>query len=143
MKPWVHLLLSLILAVVLYPIFSWKVLFILVGGVLIDIDHYFWCIFKHKNLNFVDCYRFHSVENIKNNYKDITGDTLIFHTIEFLIASIILSFYFKFMLIFTIGVLLHYFLDLLHYCFVLRRFVLNHSIISWFLKNKIQKHQKS
>ena len=140
MKPLIHLLVSSILAILFYPIFNWGVLFILVGGVLIDIDHYFWCIFKQKNLNFLVCYKFHSVENKKNNYKEITGDTLIFHTIEFLIASIILSFYFKFMLIFTIGILSHYFLDILNYYFFMKRFVLNHSIISWLYKNKIQKH---
>ena len=137
MNIWVHFLTSLILALILYPIFKWKVLFILMGGFLIDIDHYFWYIYKFRKFNLFGC-RKYFIDN--NNIKEQTGGLLIFHTIEFLIASIILSFYFKFMLIFTIGILSHYFLDLLNYYFFMKRFVLNHSIISWLYKNKIQKH---
>ena len=40
MKTSVHLMVSAILAAVLYPVFQWKVIIIFVGGILIDIDHY-------------------------------------------------------------------------------------------------------
>jgi hypothetical protein len=142
MKPSVHLLVSLILAVILYPTFNWKVLFILIGGVLIDIDHYFLYIYRFRKFNLRNCYNYFYVEARKDNFKGIIGSLLIFHTIELLLISIILSFYIEFALIFTISLLIHYLLDLIWHYLVPKRLIANHSIISWIIKNKIQKQRK-
>lgn len=139
MRTRIHLLVSLILAAALYSIFNWQVIFIIIGGVLVDIDHYFWYIFKYKKFNMLDCYRWFTTDNVKNNYKDVTGELLIFHTIEFLLATVLLSFYIEFALLFLIGLLTHYFLDLIAYYFTANHFILNHSVISWIVKNKIPK----
>jgi len=135
MKPWVHLLLSLILAVILYPIFNFGVIFIFIGGVLIDVDHYLWYVYKYKKFNLFDSYKFYNIKNTKEHL----GILLIFHTIEFLAAMIFLSFYFKSILIFTIGLLPHYLLDLIYFYKVYKRLIVNHSILSWIIKNKIKK----
>ena len=136
MEIWKHALASSVLALVLYSFFKWNVAFIFVGGVLVDIDHYFWYIFKFKSLNLFDCYNYYMEHMDKKKIYNIVGLLMVFHTIEFLAICIFLSFYYKFVLVFTIGLLLHYLLDAIFLYSVPKRVVANHSIISWILKNK-------
>lgn len=138
MKTSVHLIASLILAAALYPIFSWNVLLILVGGVLIDIDHYFWFVYKYKKFSLFECYRFFTIEAEKNKWKHIKGSLLVFHTMEFLVLIVVLSFFNHLALIFTIGLFGHYLLDLVWHALVPKRIITNHSIISWIIKNKMR-----
>ena len=139
MKTSVHLVASAILAAVLYPIFQWNVLLIFVGGVLIDIDHYFWYIFKYKKFSLFSCYKHLAVEVEKNKWKDVIGALFIFHTIEFLLMIVLMSFYNKHALIFLTGLSVHYLLDFIWHCYLPKRLITNPSIISWIFKNKIQK----
>ena len=138
MEIWKHTVVSAILAFLLYPPYGLKVLIIFAGGVLIDIDHYFWRICKNKEFNPLDCYRYYLNESPKNNFKRDDGNLHIFHTIEFFIVAILLSLYSKIAFIFTIGLLGHYLLDLIWHITVPKRVILNHSIISWIIKNKIK-----
>lgn len=140
MKIWVHLLTSSILALAFYPVFNWKVLFILVGGVLIDFDHYLWYIYKFRKYSLRASYKFYSIEAAKTDFEIVKGILLLFHTIEFLLIAIIFSFYFDFALVFTIGLSFHLILDIIHRYSIAETFITNPSIISWILKNKIQKH---
>ncbi|MBI2650792.1 hypothetical protein HYX04_05800 [Candidatus Woesearchaeota archaeon] len=136
MKISIHLMASLILVAALYPFFGWSVLFILMGGVLIDADHYFWYVYTYKNFNIVKSYKFF-IKNLKiNDFTNVEGAVLIFHTIEFLLVMVLFSFYNKFLLLFTIGLLSHYLLDFIWFYFILKRFILNHSIIWWIVNNK-------
>lgn len=139
METWKHALFSLILAAALYPAFRWKVLFVLIGGVLIDIDHYFWCIYKYKKFNLIACYRFYVNTNASRDFTQHLGLLHIFHTIEFLLLMSLLSLYYDFALLFVIGLIGHYALDLAWYMTVPKRVIANHSLISWVLKNRIQK----
>jgi len=139
MKTWVHSIFSLILAIIFYPEFGWETLSILIGGVLIDVDHYLWYIFKFKNFDLFRCYTYFIFDIRKMHWKDILGSILIFHTIEFLALSVFLSFYSDFALLFTIGLIGHYILDMIWHFFVPRMVLVNHSVIYWFLKNNIQK----
>lgn len=136
MKTPAHILVSAILAALFYPIFKSKAALILAGGVLIDIDHYLWYVFKYKKFGLAECYSYFTIEAEKNKWKDIIGIFLIFHTIEFVILMIALSFYSKLALIFSIGLLSHYVLDAIFIASVPKRIILNHSIISWIVKNK-------
>ncbi len=139
MKTWVHFSVSAVLAAVLYPAFGWKALFVIAGGVLIDIDHYLWYICRYKNFNMLKTYKFF-IKNIETNkYTNVTGILLVFHTIEFLLIMAFLSFYFKSALAFTIGLFSHYILDLIFLYFAAKRFIVNHSIVNWIFKNIIQK----
>ncbi len=134
MKTPAHVLASAIIAALFYPAFRWKVAFILAGGVAIDIDHYFQYALKYRKFGFKDCYNHFTSDAEKNNYKEVTGILLIFHTVEFIAVMAILSFYSRFALIFSIGLLGHYILDAVYICTVPKRIILNHSIISWILK---------
>lgn len=137
MKTWVHSFASLILALVLYPIFGWEVMLILAGGIFIDIDHYIRFIFKYKNSNIFECYRHYITMFEKNNFDECKGGLFIFHTIEFAIFIAILSFFNRLAMIFAVGLLLHYLLDLIWHIHVPKRIVANHSLISWILKQKL------
>lgn len=136
MKTWVHLLVSSLLALLLYPFFSFRVLLILVGGVLIDIDHYLWYIWKYKRFNPIETYKFYVKNMETNDFTNVYGILLIFHTIEFLLAMILLSFYNQLVLVFIIGLLSHYLLDAIFLYLVPKQFIVNHSIIWWIIKNK-------
>ena len=137
MEIWKHMLLSSILALVFYPFFKWSVLLILISGVAIDIDHYLWRMYKNKEYNPLDCYRYYLYQSPKNNFKADNGNLHIFHTTEFLAISVFLSFYSTLALLFTIGLLGHYILDAIWHVSVPKRVILNHSLISWIIKNTI------
>ena len=139
MKTWVHFLVSSILAIIFYPVFNWKVLFILVGGVLIDIDHYVYYIFKYKKFGIFECYRLFTEEGKRSGYRLFLGIFLIFHTIEFALLVLALSFFNELALLFIIGLASHYILDIIWQYSVLNRLIINPSAISWLYKNKIQK----
>jgi len=134
-----HLFTSTIIAIALYPIFGWKVIFVIAGGVLIDMDHYLWYVFKYRNFNVFDCYKYYIDGLDKEKYKKNLGIVLVFHTIEFLLLMIFLSFYSKLSLLFVIGLLAHYLLDFIAIYSLAGRLIANHSIFSWIYKNKIQK----
>ena len=138
MKTPAHVAVSLRLAALLYPIFQWKVLLILAGGVIIDIDHYFWYICKYKKFGLLSCYRFLSIETRKNKWKEVIGALFVFHTLEFVLLMILLSFYSNSALMFVIGLLGHYILDFIWHFTVPKRVIVNHSIISWIINNKIR-----
>lgn len=139
MRTTVHLIVSLIIVAALYPIFSWKVLLIFVGGVLIDVDHYLWYVYKYRKFSLFGCYEFFTVATEKNKWKYIIGILLVFHTIEFLLLVVLLAFYSEYVLIFGIGLFGHYILDLIFILLVAKRFIIDHSVTHWYYKNKIQK----
>ncbi|MBS3114827.1 hypothetical protein J4448_07040 [Candidatus Woesearchaeota archaeon] len=139
MEIWKHALLSSILATLIYPFYGWGVLLILVGGVLIDIDHYLWYMLKYQKFNLSSCYKHFTIDADKNNYKDVTGTLMIFHTTEFFLLMIVASFYNRYVFLFTIGLLGHYLLDFIWHWQVTKRVITDLSVIHWLFKNQIQK----
>lgn len=135
MKPWVHFLVSLVLAIIFYKILEWKVLFIFIGGVLIDIDHYFWYAYKHKSLDFIHAYKHFSAQMKNHEFEENVGILLIFHTIEFLFAVVLLAFYSQYALAFAIGLIGHYIMDLIYLYAVPKRLITETSAIRWMIKN--------
>ncbi|MBT4057951.1 hypothetical protein HN992_01870 [Candidatus Woesearchaeota archaeon] len=114
----VHFITSLILSLFLYPYLGLYALWILVGGWLIDFDHYLWTLFRLKTLSLKKSYHYHFDRHKDKHYE---RDLLhLFHTGEFwlfMILSSITSYYFnqKFLFyMFTItflGMILHLSLD--------------------------------
>ena len=95
MKTWVHLVVSILLAAALYPLFKWNVFLILIGGVLIDADHYLWSIYRYEEFDIVKSYKFYIKNMVLNDFTNVYGILLIFHTVEFLFIMVLLSFYNK------------------------------------------------
>lgn len=105
MKPLTHLFITFVLMGLLYPFFRESVLYLLIGGCLIDIDHYFWYVFKFKNLNIIKCYNeFDKGKFRKKKY------LLIFHTTGFMGLLLLFSVIFSQYLL-LIGYMLHMIMD--------------------------------
>lgn len=107
MLPSTHLLISIILSIVFFPVFSGFSFLILIGGVLIDIDHYLLYILNKKDLNLKRAYLFFR----KKQRKKFKNEIYVFHTIEFITLMLIVSKYSINILLITIGLISHLILD--------------------------------
>jgi len=100
-----------ILAIILFPLYSYKVLFLFILGVLIDIDHYFEYAISKKDFNPWKAYQFY----MENERKKIKRERKvhIFHLIEFWILILIITIYLKtdYMFLISAGLILHLSLD--------------------------------
>ncbi len=84
----IHLITLLPLIIALYPFFGINSLLAIIGGFLIDFDHYLWSIHRWKSLSLKKAYHYH--KNICTIYKE--RDVLhIFHTTEFFIFLTIIT----------------------------------------------------
>ena len=128
MYPSRHFILSLILAILLFPIYQYNVVLIFLSGFLIDGDHYLWYILKFKNFSFRKAYWYHVEHKGKSKLH-------IAHTIEFWILLAILSFYFRFFYFILIGVIFHNILDFIH--IYIMKFPKNRpiSITGWLIRH--------
>jgi len=107
MLPIVHLFAGLMLTGMLFPFIGISSLLILFATYFIDVDHYFYCVFKHRIYSLKECISFHK--------KDLGRDELhIFHTIEFWILLAIASIYSTFFLLISIGIFYHLAFDFLN-----------------------------
>lgn len=136
MIPPFHFLASLVLCAVLYPFYGINSLFIIIGSFLIDLDHYLWYVYKFKNFNFIKAYKFYLKINKEKSFAKQKKCIIIFHSVEFLILMVILSFYSKIMFIILIGLLYHYVLDIIHVLFIMKGTWAVYSIIWWFMKHR-------
>ncbi len=138
----VHVAVSAALAAVFYPAYGVDAFLIIAGGVLIDIDHYLWYIFKFKKYGMKECYEYCATGTIKDDWKHVKGSLFVFHNVEFLIILTALSFYFTWALMFTIGLLSHYLLDLLWHIYGIKKPTHTLSFIMWIIgrtRSKIHK----
>lgn len=132
-----HFLLTLVLCIALFKFYIWKVLFILLGGVLVDADHYLLYVLKYKTLNIKKAYaRFKETHKRKRREEPTTFD-LLFHSVEFFILMLILSFFNEiFLLIFT-GLFLHLLTDKIIKKWIAQLYkdkkITNYSIIIWYI----------
>ncbi len=114
MIPRDHLIASLILAGACYPFFGANSALIIIGGFLIDVDHYILHIFMFKDISLKNAYYyFLNLKNIKQHQKQRPA-LCIFHTAEFMLLLLFLSFYSILFAILLGGVVLHVVLDLIH-----------------------------
>ena len=109
MKMTYHLILSVILSLMLFPFYSYDSIFVLVGGYLIDIDHYFRYIFLNKIFDIKEAYRYHKIQQ-----RTPFPKLFIFHNIELLIILSILSFFSQIIMIISLGYVIHMLIDVFH-----------------------------
>lgn len=113
MMPREHLIASLILAALAYPFFGIQSILIIVGGFLIDADHYLFYIAKFRNLSIRKAYNYHKdIKPISKNQKQKLNP-YVFHTAEFMLLLLFLSFKSTLFLIFLGGVVLHVIMDII------------------------------
>ena len=106
MKFLTHLSVSLILMAILYPFYKTSVLYILIGGFLIDIDHSLWYFMVSKSLNLKKTFEYY----YKLDFKDILN---IFHTVEFMVVFLLFCLYFKLYLLY-VGYIIHMIMDFIY-----------------------------
>ena len=122
-----HFLISLILALGLFPIYKWYVLIIPIVGTAMDLDHFPAYFIKFKNLNLIKAYNYFKGET---KCKDLA----VLHTVELLIILFIFSFYNRIILIVFLTMLLHMVLDLIDA--VINKKKRPFSIIQWLINRK-------
>ncbi len=130
-----HFILTLLLALLLFPIYKYKVLLLFIFGFFIDVDHYLFDVVKDKKFSLKKSYLAHMNLNI------VLKDQLhIFHVVEFWILALILTliFYSELTLLLFIGLIFHLFLDFIYWVF--NKKYIRHtralSLIAWLIRNK-------
>ncbi len=131
MSPLHHFIICSILVIIFFPIFGFKTVMIFVGGFLIDIDHYFWYVVKKKNLSLITCHYYYQEVMETLEYKEVENVLFIFHTIEFLLFIVLLSFFTSYALLFLFGYLPHVIPDVIFEMKMWKKKVVSYSIIQF------------
>ncbi|MBU0628509.1 MAG: hypothetical protein KKC75_04920 [Nanoarchaeota archaeon] len=141
MFPSTHLIVSLILAAILFPFVGINSLIIIVGGVLIDLDHviYYWIRFKDINLKnaYNYCKNIAQTEEFKKKKKVF----MLFHSVEFIAIIIILSFYYTFLWMLVVGIIVHLIMDIIYELSTFKTMVKSLSLIAY-LKHVKKQNKK-
>ena len=132
-----HFLSCIILSIFLFPFFGYYSLLVFILGFFIDIDHYLYDAIKTKNLNPFNSYKMHMDKN------RIAKDQLhIFHILEFIATLILLTLFSDniYLLLISMGLVLHLILDLIYYFYLIKNKVELKStralsLILWINKN--------
>ena len=124
---------SLALALILFPIFKWLSLLVFVSGVLIDVDHYLWYILKFNSFSLKKAY-YHSLNHAERD--PINEDVLhIFHVMEIWIPIFILGFFNKIFFILSIGLVVHLLMDFIECIRNNEYYARTFSLFTWVTRN--------
>lgn len=135
MLPKTHAILGFIFSTLSYftfPITIFQAILIFLSSFLIDFDHYWFYVKKTKDWNLKRASNWKVY--LSKKHKPIMH---IFHTIEFIILIIILSFFWNIFLFILIGMLFHSILDIID---LIYRKVINireFSLIRYLIRDKI------
>ncbi|MBU1946857.1 MAG: hypothetical protein KKC54_07880 [Nanoarchaeota archaeon] len=141
MFPSTHLIVSLILAAILFPFVGINSMIIIVGGVLIDLDHviYYWI--KFKDLNFKNAYNYCKNIAQTEEFKKKKKVFMVFHSVEFIAMIIILSFYYPFLWMLVVGIIVHLIMDIIYELSTFKTMVKSLSLIAY-LKHVKKQNKK-
>ena len=129
-----HFILTLLLAIILFPIYKYKVFLLFVFGFFIDVDHYLHDLFKYK-VSLKKSYLMHMNKNIT-----LKDQLHIFHVVEFWILALILTiiFYNDLTLLLFIGLIFHLSSDFIYQAY--NKDYIGHtralSLIAWLIRHK-------
>jgi hypothetical protein len=149
MLPKTHAILKAIFSILLYVLFHtslFNVLIVFLSSFLIDFDHYLWFLYRKKSFNLKKAYfwfkekRKKWLELSKKEREKHRRAYLIFHSIEFWMLLLFLSFFNKIFLFILLGVLFHMIFDYIEIFYVKEKFYFKLSLIWIYLKNKDKKH---
>ncbi|MBU0471571.1 MAG: hypothetical protein KKF89_01265 [Nanoarchaeota archaeon] len=113
MDIWIHVLISAVLFVVLYPFFGVWSLLVFVGGVLVDADHVFWYLVNSSSFSVKKTYNYCKVIEKRKDISAYRDMTMIFHSFDTLLLSVVISFFFSQFWFVVIGLVVHLFADLI------------------------------
>jgi len=139
MKPHIHILASLPIAIILYFFFKEYALIFFFASFLFDVDHYIDYALTKKDFSLINAYKYcvYITKNaIKNNKINFKQRLHFFHTIEFYLIMFIIAFYSKTFLFVFLGIMYHQLIDYMH---MLKYPILKKSrafsLIMWLKKN--------
>lgn len=141
-----HFLIAVLLAVALYPFYSWRVLLVFVTGFLIDVDHLIFYFFQRQGcqgivfrnlmgqINRAHGY-FTGILHTERRY-EVIGKLFWLHNLEVLLLLAFLMIYLKNSMFFILfaGLSVHYLSDIGFEYSTKRMFVRAPSIVWYFLK---------
>ena len=109
MLPKAHIFYGAIFSIILYLIglSPFNSILIFLSSFLIDFDHYLWYVLKKKDFNLKKAFYFLKEMEKKKPMM------MVFHTFEFILLILILSFFFNPFLFILMGMLFHSLLDLI------------------------------
>lgn len=126
-----HIKYSAIPCGILVPFLGYKVIWFLLGSILIDADHYITYVLRFKDFNVARMFKYYH----EDLFKEINPYVLnIFHTVEFLIVLLILSFYSSVFLLMLMGLVFHLLLDSIHLYKIGRLSARAHSIVEYLVR---------
>ncbi len=99
-----HFLFGLIVSLLLYPVYGINILIIFFTNLLLDVDHYILYIFKFKSFSIIKAHDYF--------FNEEKPFLLFFHTVEFLLALLFFSFYFRLAFFALVGLVIHLLLDI-------------------------------
>ncbi|MEM4152963.1 MAG: hypothetical protein QXK80_02505 [Candidatus Pacearchaeota archaeon] len=93
----------------------WQISLFFVAAFFIDVDHYFYFVYKKKSFNLMKAYNyFYNLNKFLKKERKKVELLMIFHTIEVFILTFILSIvFFNIFFPLFLGLTIHYFLDFL------------------------------
>jgi len=133
----VHILISAVLFVILFPFYGFLSLLVFVSGVLIDIDHLIHYYSKFKNFNLKRAYYFYKSDTGGSS----VGDLFLFHHLDLFVVFVAFSFFSKSFFILTLGLLFHYILDYIHELYIIGNKIKARSFFGWMLRKKYKKQK--
>ncbi len=139
-----HATVGLILSIIFYPLFGNYVLIIFLSSFLFDVDHYIEYVIRKKDFSLLKAYKEAKELDRKSHLlkRLLVTDVLhIFHTVEFFLIIVILSFFSKIFLMMLIGLLVHESLDLLQMIYYKALKFRTHSLILWIKRHKGEKNK--
>ena len=125
----IHIFTSIALVVVLYPFFGWISVFAIVGGCLVDFDHYLTYVMRKKDWSLKEAVNYYR----RRRFAVKMPMLHIFHTIECFAVLAVISFYYNIFLVVLLGFVLHMLLDFADCAYYRSWFIRINSIIAWIL----------
>lgn len=109
-----HLTLTGLAAAALAPVLlPEEALFFAIGGVLIDVDHYFLYILRRRDLSVPGMFRyFRDLQPVQHNVPYV--GLCIFHTVDFFVLLGVMTRFYPLLWALLAGSLYHFILDLYH-----------------------------
>jgi hypothetical protein len=149
MLPKTHAILGAVFSLLIYFILHlslFSVILIFLASVFIDFDHYLWYIYKKKSLNLKSAYNWFKKKRekwtklSKKEREIYKREYLVFHSVEFWIVLLALSFISKIFLFILIGVLFHIIVDYIEVIYMKEKLYPKFSLIYVYFKNKNKKY---
>ena len=119
----IHIILSFITSIILYPFLGFYTIIFFFSAFLVDVDHYIEYSLDKKDISLYRAYK-HFMQYHNKNKENIKNDRPIeyyklhfhlFHFIEIIVIILVLGIFYKIFFYIALGMVFHIILDLISY----------------------------